>query len=149
LSAARGDIDDGVGRASDLGQKLHENRWIGRGPAIGRIASMQVKHRRPRLSGRNGLFSDLLRRERQVWAHGGGMDGSRYRATYDDFAQVCTVVVMFKGRKGAVTRMPRSPASRVSMASIVCCIILYECKGSTSRCQIVSRIEMQKDCTIV
>jgi hypothetical protein len=77
------------------------------------------------------------------------MDGSRYRATYDDFAQVCTVVVMFKGRKGAVTRMPRSAASLVSMAPILCCVILYKCKGDTSRCQIVSGIEIQKDCTIV
>src|SRR6266478_2632194 len=86
MSAAGRDVDDGAGGLLDPRQELHKDLGIGGGPPVLRIARMKVQDRRPGLGGSDRIARNLVRGQRQIWAHRRGMDRTRDGAGYDDLA---------------------------------------------------------------
>ena len=82
--AAGGDVDHRVGVLLDPGQELHEHRGVRRRPAVVRVAGVEVEDRGARLRRPDRLLGHLVRGERQVVRHRGGVDRAGNRAGDDD-----------------------------------------------------------------
>ncbi len=86
MSAAGRNVDDRPGRLLDPRQELHKDVGIGRRPPVLRIARMKMQDRCPGLGGSDRIARNLVRGQRQVWAHRRGVDRTRDGAGYDDLA---------------------------------------------------------------
>ena len=85
-AAAGRQVDDRLCARVDLRQKA--GKGLGRlvGPAVDRVARMQVQDGRARLGRSHRLIGDLLRRDRQVRRHRRRVDRTRHRTSDDDLA---------------------------------------------------------------
>ena len=83
-AAAGRDVDDGVGLRRDPRHELIEHRRVGRRAAVARIARVQVQDGGARVRGFDRLLGDLVRRNRQVFGHGRGVDRTGDGAGDDD-----------------------------------------------------------------
>src|SRR6185437_15571393 len=113
VTAAGGDIDDGVAGLLDARQELHEDFWIGRRLAVPGVARMEMDDRGAGLGGIDRLGGDFVRRQRQIRRHGRGVYRPRHRTGDDDFRANCHERLPPPGRLSRGRSMaPISPVCR-------------------------------------
>lgn len=84
MPAACRNIQDRIGCLSNARQKLHKQCGVrARFPVTG-IARVEMEDGCAGLDSLNGSSRDLIRRDRKMRAHRGGMNRTRHRTAYDD-----------------------------------------------------------------